>query len=411
MEEALLWNWKAPIINDFYVMIFYGTLKKLCSKWCKDQTGALQNDLICGEGGIESAEPARMLLRMAKVAQDDPQLRQQILTSPPRDLPTMVAENPRYGLFSDMMKEYLDLYGFRCMNELKLEELSLRDQPHVVYQILRNYLALDDPAMLDVSAMHARELEIRETAEKTAIDAVAKSGGFYPKSAIFRRVLSGARRGVKNRENMRFARTRIYGLLREVLRAMGAFLARERIIDDREDVFYLTLDEVRDYIKGTAVCADLRGLVAIRRAEYDEYRQDEEAAPAERFETFEMVNHRNLFQNSVTNELSTENGQLQGIGCCPGVVEGAVKIVRNPNDDINLNGEILVAERTDPGWVPLYPAVSGILIERGSILSHSAVVAREMGIPTIVGITGLVKGVENGQKVRMDGASGTVEVE
>ena len=64
-------------------------------------------------------------------------------------------------------------------------------------------------------------------------------------------------------------------------------------------------------------------------------------------------------------------------------------MLSSPNDDLTLNKEILVAERTDPGWVPLYPSVSGILIERGSPLSHSAVVAREMGIPTIVGITGL----------------------
>ena len=67
---------------------------------------------------------------------------------------------------------------------------------------------------------------------------------------------------------------------------------------------------------------------------------------------------------------------------------GPVKVLRAPSEDARLDGEILVAERTDPGWVPLYPSVSGLLIERGSILSHSAIVAREMGIPTIVGILG-----------------------
>ena len=75
MEDALLWNWKAPIINDFYVMIYYGLLKKLCEKWARDESGALQNELICGEGGVESAEPAKMLLRMAGVAASHPELR------------------------------------------------------------------------------------------------------------------------------------------------------------------------------------------------------------------------------------------------------------------------------------------------------------------------------------------------
>ncbi len=86
-------------------------------------------------------------------------------------------------------------------------------------------------------------------------------------------------------------------------------------------------------------------------------------------------------------------------------------VISDPRDDVRLEGEILVAERTDPGWVPLYPAVSGLLIERGSILSHSAVVAREMGIPTIVGITGLIATLESGQHVTMDGSAGTVKID
>ena len=87
-----------------------------------------------------------------------------------------------------------------------------------------------------------------------------------------------------------------------------------------------------------------------------------------------------------------------------------MRIVRSPRDDLQLNGCILVAARTDPGWVPLYPAVRGILIERGSILSHSAIVAREMGIPAIVGIHGLLDRVEDGQVVTMNGQTGVVRL-
>ncbi|MNX92512.1 Chondramide synthase cmdD [compost metagenome] len=101
---------------------------------------------------------------------------------------------------------------------------------------------------------------------------------------------------------------------------------------------------------------------------------------------------------------------LKGISCCPGVVKEKVRVIRSPEDDMRLNGEILVAERTDPGWVPLYPAASGLLIERGSILSHSAIVARELGLPTIVGIKGLTRRVQDGQVVEMDARQGTVRL-
>jgi pyruvate,water dikinase len=101
---------------------------------------------------------------------------------------------------------------------------------------------------------------------------------------------------------------------------------------------------------------------------------------------------------------------LIGIGCCPGVVEGEVAVIVDPMRVDRQHGVILVAERTDPGWVPLFPRYSGILIERGSPLSHSAIVARELGIPTIVGIAGLTARLSSGQRVRMDGQAGTVEI-
>ena len=104
------------------------------------------------------------------------------------------------------------------------------------------------------------------------------------------------------------------------------------------------------------------------------------------------------------------DGVLRGIPCSPGKVTNRVKVILTPSDDAQLAGEILVAGRTDPGWVPLYPSVSGLLIERGSILSHSAIVAREMGIPTIVGIPGLTTTLKTGQTVSMDGSTGTIEI-
>jgi len=403
MEEKLLWEWKAPIINDFFVMIFYGTLKKLCVSWCGDDSGTLQNDLICGEGGIESTEPTKMLLALAVQARREPELRRLLLERPPEELARKVPADPRFAEFAVGIRRYLDLYGFRCVNELKLEEHSLKDRPAFLYQILRNYLAAD--AGMDAAAMEQREGRIRREAEEKAFKAIRSA----PRRWIFRRVLENARLGVKNRENLRFARTRIYGLLRELLRAVGEDFADAGLLDRADDVFYLTLDEVWDFTKGRAVTTNLRGLAALRREEFDAYRLMD--PPADRFETFGLPYHRNLFKGRPQAALNAEPGVLRGTGCCPGIVTGPVKVLRTPNDDARLDGEILVAERTDPGWVPLYPSVSGLLIERGSILSHSAIVAREMGIPTIVGITGLVGTLKTGQRVTMDGGTGTVRVE
>ena len=411
MERELLQQWKAPIVNDFFVMVLYGTLKKLCVAWCGDEAGTLQNDLICGEGGIASTEPAKRMLALARAARTVPELEALFRERPAAELAASLPEDPRFRPFAAEVASYLGEFGFRCMDELKLEEPPLRDRPAFLYQMVANYLA-GDPAALDASQHERREHDVRARAEERAARELRERAPFGAatwRRWVFRRVLAGARRGVRNRENLRFARTKVYGLLRDLLRAVGGHLAEAGAIRERQDVFLLTLDEVWDYGKGTAVTTRLAELVELRRSEMESHRAA--PAPDDRFETFGLVPHRNLFRarRTAAAAAGAADGVLRGVGCSPGVVEGPVKVLRSPAE-ARLDGEILVAERTDPGWVPLFPSASGLLVERGSILSHSAIVAREMGLPTIVGLVGLTARVATGDRVRMDGAAGTVEV-
>ncbi len=403
MERDILEQWRAPIINDLFVMVNYGVLKKLCASWCGDTSGSLQNDLICGEGGIRSTEPTFRLMDIARDVRAQPELAAVFATSPIDDIGRITRDEPRFASFHAAFAKYLDEYGFRCMNELKLEEPTLRDRPEFAYQVIRNYVTSQGGA--DPSTITSREAGIRSSAESRANTLLT----LWWRRRVFRRVLANARLGVKNRENMRFARTRIFGLVRELVRALGGQLTQGGALDRPEDVFFLTLDEVFDFVKGTAVTARLKELVALRRAEFDQYRTEDASPPDDRFETFGMVYTRNRFRGRVAPVVHTD-GVMRGIPCSPGQVTNKVKVILTPTDDAQLAGEILVAGRTDPGWVPLYPSVSGLLIERGSILSHSAIVAREMGIPTIVGIPGLTTALKTGQTVSMDGSTGIVSI-
>ena len=408
MERTLLWNWKTPIINDFFVMIFYGSLKKRCMVWCNDESGSLQNDLICGEGGIESTEPTKLLMKISLDIKKNEELCKLFLSEKSANLAKLIPSDEKYSEINSQIINYLNLYGFRCMNELKLEEPSLRENPTFIYQMIQNYLKLKDDDTLDPQNKEIQEQQIRKDAEKRAFEAIGT--GIFPRKSIFKWILNNARLGVKNRENMRFARTRIYGLLRELINGVGAFFVKEELIKKQHDIFYLTIDEVWDYVKGTAVTTNLKGLIKLRKEEFDGYRDENTPIPDDHFETYGLAYSHNLFQNWTQETVEVKEGELQGTGCCPGKIKGKVRVLRSPSDDMELNGEILVAGRTDPGWVPLYPAVSGILIERGSILSHSAIVAREMGIPAIVGIPNLLDSLQDGQSVEMDGQTGIVKI-
>lgn len=408
MEEALLWKWDTPIVNDFFVMVHYGLLKKACAGWCGDADGSLQNDLLCGQGDIESTAPTRRLMAIAREVRARPDRLAAFLAADPAELAAGIRGGGPLEPVHAQVRAWLDDYGFRCMDELKLEEPSLKERPLFVYQVLQNYLRADE-GLLDPSRQDERERRVRGEAEARAATALSAGVSLLPRRWIFGRLLAAARKGVRNRENLRFARTRIYGLLRELLNAIGRDFEREGILDGAADLYLLTIDEVWDFIKGTAVTTDLRGLAELRRVESARWRDPAEPEPDDRFTTWGSACHRNLFRDWSAAAAAGAGDGLRGVGCSPGRVEGVARVVASPQDDLRLNGEILVAARTDPGWVPLYPAISGLVVERGSILSHSAIVAREMGIPTVVGVSGLMGAVRDGQRLRLDGSTGEVE--
>ena len=178
-------------------------------------------------------------------------------------------------------------------------------------------------------------------------------------------------------------------------------------IDDARDVFYLEVGEILAFNDGTATTTDLRSLAAVRKKEFSTYK--ESPAPAERFETRGPVYHAQTYRSTKPSDSAAAGGEeRRGLGCCPGIVRGTACVVRDPKHARLTAGCILVADHTDPGWIMLFPSASGLLVERGSLLSHSAIVSRELGIPAVISIPGLLDWLQDGDEVELDGSAGIV---
>lgn len=401
LENSLLHEWKAPIINDYLCMVHFGILNKLTKRWLNNLGDSLQNDLLCGQGNLESTEPTKELMRIAIEVKDTKKLKQLIIDTPAEDAMEALSQSP-FQDFKKRIDQYINLYGYRCMNEMKLEQKDLYQDPSFLFVCLQNYL---QSSTLDLEELDKREREIRIKAENK-VNKYLKG----LKKIIYFWSLKNARKAVRNRENTRFCRTRIYGVVRSWFYNIGRDYTIRSIVNQPEDIFYLELNEFLGTLEGTLTIQNLKSLIDLRKKEYKSY---EDIELPNRFQTrgpvYWMNNSSN--QTSITDEgTKLTNGALKGTGCCPGVVEGKVKVVFSSKDNLQLNGEILVATRTDPGWIPLYPMITGLLVERGSLLSHSAIVAREMGIPTIVGIPDLTQKLKSGMVVRMNGQNGQIEV-
>ena len=400
LEAKLLSRWDAPLINDFFAMIAYGVLRSWCRTWAGDTSGTAQNSLLVDQGGIISAEPARAIIAMAaRVSAADAV----ILGDPDQAGAhgrTLLANDPE---LHRAWVTYLEKFGDRCLEELKLESPTLRDDPAMLWA-----------AIGAVAGMPARQAPARADAGAPRLSPVDTLAGNVhgPLRRILFRWLAGlAARRVKDRENLRFERTRLFGRVRAVMRELGKRLAADQRLVHGDEVFYLEVEEILGLFDATATTRDIAGLVAARSAEFAGYHA--EAAPPDRLQTRGPIHRYRQFMSSPTAgpcepSAASDARARTGTGASPGLVRGRVRVVRDPRDARMQAGEILVARQTDPGWVMLFPLASGLLVERGSLLSHSAIVSRELGLPCIVGLDGACAWLHDGDEVEMNGSTGYV---
>jgi len=403
LEKKVLWKWKAPITNDFEAMIFYGLLKNLTVKWGLDPQGVLQNDLLCGGGGIKSTQVTTQLFYLAREIERDTRLKSAFLEVSAEEALARLRNDKSFAEVKDKFEAYLKEYGVRCINEMKLESVSIKDNPVFCISIIQNYLCNTVP---DSAKQEEHERAIRQKAENELRQRLKNQKTFLmiPKLSLYRWVLNNARRAIKNRENQRFCRTEAYSLIRTIMRAIGRQWQDQGIIDNAEDIFYLEINEIWSFIEGKPACADLKKQIAQRKEEF------------ERYKPVTLPDHIEAYGEVDINAIRTEeaevssDGLIKGLGCCAGIVEKEVRVVLTPDTNLRLNGEIMVAKQTDPGWVVLFPSISGLIVEKGSMLSHSAIVAREMGIPAVVGVKHATKILSSGDRVLLNGAEGTVKI-
>lgn len=385
LERQLLTRWDAPLVNDFLAMIFYGVLRKQCEKWCDSLGGTLANELIREQGGIISAEPARRMKELGALAAPHEPLLAALRVGDLAAVRRAATPEFRRGL-----EEYLQKFGDRCLDELKLESPTLHDDAATLLQGI---------AALAIAS--ARSAPLASPPSPPPLPT-----GF--RGMIFRWVLRQARDRVRDRENLRFERTRLFGRVRRIFVELGRRFHADGLLAEPRDIFFLTLDEALGFCDGTSATTDLRGLVALRQAEFSRWR--EMPAPSDRCQTRGTVNHAHDFldERPDPSTAPVTGEERKGLGCCPGFVRGKVRVIRDPRGASLEPGEILVAERTDPGWVLLFPSASGLLVERGSLLSHSAIVSRELSLPGIVSLAGLTSWLQTGDTVEMNGSTGVV---
>ncbi len=358
-----------------------------------------ESELQVALRGLPSNPTTEMNLALWTLAgqvRADPPVAQQVRGS----APVRLAEAYHSGRLPEPLQrglaDFLSLYGHRSVSELDLGVPRWSEDPAYVLNILCGYLESREPALSPAAQYRqaAREAEAMVAELTRRATRRGRLRGLIVSFCLRRaRALGGLR------EMPRFVIALLLAQARTLLWPVGEELARCGRLEAAGDIFFLTLPEGQEALAGT----DMRARVRERRAN-DGLERARRHVP--------LVLLSDGTEPSAESPVAISSQEfLQGTSASPGVVTAFARVILDPRDADLLPGEILVAPSTDPGWTPLFLTAGGLVMETGGAMAHGAIVAREYGIPAVVGVRGATEQIPTGSRITVDGAAGTVSIE
>ncbi|MDW8269954.1 MAG: PEP/pyruvate-binding domain-containing protein, partial [Anaerolineae bacterium] len=297
---------------------------------------------------------------------------------------------------------FLAHYGARGLVEIDIGRPRWREDPRPVFQNLQNYLRITDPAAApDLVFAHGAE------AAAIAITRLAEALRTQPRGwfkARLARWAAGRMRALMGlREMPKWTLVQFMGFLREGFLAQGREWAARGVLNAAEDIFFLQRRELAVLAAGEGTATAWADVVRERRRRYDREKRRRQVPRL-------LLSDGRAFYEGLSPAAETAGDVIVGSPVSPGVVEGRVRVVFDPHHADLHPGEIMVCPGTDPSWTPLFLVAGGLIMEVGGMMTHGAVVAREYGIPAVVGVHQATARFQTGQRVRLDGATGLITV-
>lgn len=399
LEAGLFRIWPITIENDIFLIFSYELMNRLLNKaGLSTRTKNRFNYLLSRTDNMESLKPVRSVLDICNKIRHRSSL-QTLFNLDDDEILRSLRENSEYSDIYDMFLNHIREYGDRSLHELKLETTSMRDDPTILIQVIRQTLQCEKKLNLKkIDHMNRR-------ADETESPWSGNDSRWW--RYLLQYIFSVIRGNIVHRENMRFARARAYGLVRRIFLSIGRSFSGIGLLEKPEDIFFLSQDEIFSVINRASIDLDFKHSVRVRKQKYLQQRRS--PTPPSRIITRGI--HTEIFKEAYDFQAvpgEKKPAELRGIACSPGRASGRAKIMRKPDPDTEINGDILIAEMTDPGWVFLMMRANGLIVERGSILSHTAIIGRELGIPTIVGVKDATRHIPEGSMLHMNGETGEI---
>lgn len=370
------------VVNDIFIMMGLGFLTKTLQKKGIEEDKVI--DLLKTSEGVDSVKPLEHFNEVVQGLSAD-------FIEAFGKMNLEIGFDPFVSIFRDLdkqgystevkkLKEFLDIYGDRSFEELKLESLPMKNNPPLVNQLIQ--WAKKNPSLNKSSAKTEFKHEL---------------------GWLESRVMNFTRDSIATREATRLWRGKFYHLLRHLLLKLGNQLKdQDSSWEDFSilDFFSVNHHEWKQYAEGKISTVAIQKLMHERRPWQRKKKHYPEIIPWVESDKLPELN------------IVVPSGALEGQGVSPGITEGTALVLDTPNEALESDFKdfILVTKNTDPAWVYIMSRSQGLISEKGSLLSHTAIIGRELNIPTIVGVKMATQKIKNGSRIRIDAAKGTIEI-
>jgi pyruvate,water dikinase len=358
-DEHLISRWHVPVENDFMVMTFFGILKKICQN--EDE---LQYAIRFKSKTSEQIDKIRSLCQYLIAI---PEVNEHIRSGNRSAFGHYVEKDEN---IKKRLETYFEEYGGRYANELKLESKDIEEDPAGLFELIKLYSGLENSA--DNRADQSFRL-----------------------SMMKRYFIRKFQKYASAREEMRLLRSNGFSMMRKLINRIGDLFEQEGKITRSEDIFYLYLDEIfKEEL-------DFEKLISQRKKEYERYRE------------VELPSHFALAEGEPPQVLRSGEKRIksfEGKACSRGKIRGKIRVFEEFSFPEKIDFDIVVAKHTDPGWTPLLGVAKGLIVEHGGILSHAAIVSRELNLPTVIGIPDIMIQLRTGMEVELDGDKGIITI-
>lgn len=406
--DLRFYQWYHASLADLFSMIHYKLLGNFTKRiYGADHVG-VHNNLIQAIPNLISNQPLFASWEILEEIEKIPNGKNFFLDNEPAFVFRHLLTSPEWKEVNNLVQNYLKDWGFRCSGELMFTTENYIESPQKFIELLQSYFKCgkEDPK-LTIAKM---DLERRQLLKGSIKKIFRKRHVLFPVAIVESVALillsKVCRNAILSRERVRYKQAQMYYTFKKVIFQIGTVLNEKGIIENQKDILFLRYKEIGSLLSSSDMFTEkYTDVISLRK---EMFATESELTFPESFETRFGDRPQKVEDFSVEVK---EGNEFSGLAASGGKIRARVKVLESVLEVEKLQaGEILVTKQTDPGWAMVFPLIGGLIVERGGALSHGAIVAREFGIPAVLGIENITKILKDNDEVILDGDLGKIQI-